>query len=50
LLRIKDNQYSIFQQKILFIVIKAIYMIFGSLLGTIVGSLFGFKAQEIVQN
>jgi hypothetical protein len=25
-------------------------MIFGSLLGTIVGSLFGFKAQEIVQN
>lgn len=58
LLRIKDNQYSIFQQKNIVYCYKGligriapilvhISMIL-ILLGTIIGSLFGFKAQEIV--
>jgi cytochrome c biogenesis protein len=58
LLRIKDNHYSIFQQKNIVYCYKGligriapilvhISMIL-ILLGTIIGSLFGFKAQEIV--
>jgi cytochrome c biogenesis protein len=58
LLRIKNNQYSIFQQKNIVYCYKGLIgriapilvhlsMIL-ILLGTIIGSLFGFKAQEIV--
>jgi cytochrome c biogenesis protein len=58
LLKIKDNQYSIFQQKNIVYCYKGLIgriapilvhlsMIL-ILLGTIIGSLFGFKAQEIV--
>ena len=58
LLRIKDNKYSIFQQKNIIYCYKGLIgriapiivhlsMIL-VLLGTIIGSLFGFKAQEIV--
>jgi cytochrome c biogenesis protein len=58
LLKIKDNKYSIFQQKNIVYCYKGltgriapilvhISMIL-ILLGTIIGSLFGFKAQEIV--
>ena len=58
LLKIKDNQYSIFQQKNIIYCYKGLIgriapilvhlsMIL-ILLGTIIGSLFGFKAQEIV--
>jgi len=58
LLRIKDNQYSIFQQKNIIYCYKGLtgriapiivhFSMILVLLGTIVGSLFGFKAQEIV--
>ena len=58
LLRIKDNKYSIFQQKNIIYCYKGLIgriapiivhlsMIL-VLVGTIIGSLFGFKAQEIV--
>jgi cytochrome c biogenesis protein len=58
LLRIKENQYSIFQQKNIIYCYKGLIgriapilvhlsMIL-ILLGTIIGSLFGFKAQEII--
>ena len=58
LLRIKDNQYSIFQQKNIIYCYKGLtgriapiivhFSMILVLLGTIIGSLFGFKAQEIV--
>jgi len=58
LLRIRENQYSIFQQKNIIYCYKGLIgriapiLVHVSmiliLLGTIVGSLFGFKAQEIV--
>jgi cytochrome c biogenesis protein len=58
LLKIKDNQYSIFQQKNIIYCYKGLigriapilvhFSMIIILLGTIVGSLFGFKAQEIV--
>jgi cytochrome c biogenesis protein len=58
LLRIKRNQYSIFQQKNLIYCYKGLigriapilvhFSMILVLLGTIIGSLFGFKAQEIV--
>ena len=58
LLRIKNNQYSIFQQKNIIYCYKGLigriapiivhFSMILVLLGTIVGSLFGFKAQEIV--
>lgn len=58
LLRIKDNKYSIFQQKNIIYCYKGLtgriapiivhFSMILVLLGTIVGSLFGFKAQEIV--
>ena len=58
LLKIKDNQYSIFQQKNIIYCYKGLigriapiivhFSMILVLLGTIVGSLFGFKAQEIV--
>lgn len=58
LLQIKNNQYSIFQQKNIVYCYKGLigriapilvhFSMILILLGTIVGSLFGFKAQEIV--
>ena len=58
LLRIKKNQYSIFQQKNIIYCYKGLigriapilvhFSMILVLLGTIIGSLFGFKAQEIV--
>jgi cytochrome c biogenesis protein len=58
LLKIKDNQYSIFQQKNIIYCYKGLigriapilvhFSMIIILVGTIVGSLFGFKAQEIV--
>jgi cytochrome c biogenesis protein len=58
LLRIKSNQYSIFQQKNIVYCYKGLigriapilvhFSMILILVGTIVGSLFGFKAQEIV--
>ena len=58
LLRMKDNQYSIFQQKNIIYCYKGLtgriapiivhFSMILVLLGTIIGSLFGFKAQEIV--
>jgi cytochrome c biogenesis protein len=58
LLRIKNNQYSIFQQKNIVYCYKGLigriapilvhFSMILILLGTIIGSLFGFKAQEIV--
>jgi cytochrome c biogenesis protein len=58
LLRIKENQYSIFQQKNIIYCYKGLigriapiivhFSMILILLGTIIGSLFGFKAQEIV--
>ena len=58
LLRIKENKYSIFQQKNIIYCYKGLtgriapiivhFSMILVLLGTIVGSLFGFKAQEIV--
>ena len=58
LLGIKDNKYSIFQQKNIIYCYKGLigriapiivhFSMILVLLGTIVGSLFGFKAQEIV--
>lgn len=58
LLRIKNNDYSIFQQKNIVYCYKGLsgriapilvhFSMILILLGTIVGSLFGFKAQEIV--
>jgi cytochrome c biogenesis protein len=58
LLRIKSNQYSIFQQKNIVYCYKGLigriapilvhFSMILILLGTIIGSLFGFKAQEIV--
>ena len=58
LLRIKQNQYSIFQQKNIIYCYKGLtgriapilvhFSMILILLGTIVGSLFGFKAQEII--
>jgi cytochrome c biogenesis protein len=58
LLRIKDNKYSIFQQKNIIYCYKGLigriapivvhFSMILVLLGTIIGSLFGFKAQEIV--
>jgi len=58
LLRIKDKQYSIFQQKNIIYCYKGLvgrlapilvhFSMILILLGTIIGSLFGFKAQEIV--
>ena len=58
LLRIKKNQYSIFQQKNIIYCYKGLigriapilvhFSMILILLGTIIGSLFGFKAQEIV--
>ena len=58
LLRIQDNKYSIFQQKNIIYCYKGLigriapiivhFSIILVLLGTIIGSLFGFKAQEIV--
>ena len=58
LLKIKDNQYSIFQQKNIIYCYKGLtgriapiivhFSMILVLLGTIIGSLFGFKAQEIV--
>lgn len=58
LLRIKENQYSIFQQKNVIYCYKGLvgriapilvhFSMIVILLGTIIGSLFGFKAQEIV--
>jgi cytochrome c biogenesis protein len=56
--RIKENQYSIFQQKNIIYCYKGLigriapilvhFSMILVLLGTIIGSLFGFKAQEIV--
>ena len=56
--RIKENQYSIFQQKNILYCYKGLvgriapiivhFSMILILLGTIIGSLFGFKAQEIV--
>ena len=56
--RIKNNQYSIFQQKNIIYCYKGLigriapilvhFSMILVLLGTIIGSLFGFKAQEIV--
>lgn len=58
LLKIKENQYSIFQQKNILYCYKGLigriapilvhFSMIIILLGTIIGSLFGFKAQEIV--
>ena len=58
LLRIQDNKYSIFQQKNIIYCYKGLigriapiivhFSMILILLGTIIGSLFGFKAQEIV--
>jgi len=58
LLRIKESQYSIFQQKNIIYCYKGLigriapiivhFSMILVLLGTIIGSLFGFKAQEIV--
>nr|WPV72514.1 c-type cytochrome biogenesis protein [Navicula sp.]WPV72671.1 c-type cytochrome biogenesis protein [Navicula sp.] len=58
LLQVKDNKYSIFQQKNIIYCYKGLtgriapiivhFSMILVLLGTIVGSLFGFKAQEIV--
>ena len=58
LLRIKNNKYSIFQQKNIIYCYKGLigriapiivhFSMILVLLGTIIGSLFGFKAQEIV--
>nr|YP_010472016.1 Cytochrome c biogenesis protein [Haslea avium]UVG41481.1 Cytochrome c biogenesis protein [Haslea avium] len=58
LLRIKDQKYSIFQQKNIIYCYKGLigriapiivhFSMILVLLGTIIGSLFGFKAQEIV--
>jgi len=58
LLRIKENQYSIFQQKNIIYCYKGLIgriapilvhlSMISILLGTIIGSLFGFKAQEII--
>jgi cytochrome c biogenesis protein len=58
LLQIKSNQYSIFQQKNIVYCYKGLigriapilvhFSMILILLGTIIGSLFGFKAQEIV--
>ena len=58
LLRIKKNQYSIFQQKNIIYCYKGLigriapilvhFSMILILFGTIIGSLFGFKAQEIV--
>jgi len=58
LLRIKDSKYSIFQQKNIIYCYKGLigriapiivhFSMILVLLGTIIGSLFGFKAQEIV--
>jgi cytochrome c biogenesis protein len=58
LLRIKENKYSIFQQKNIIYCYKGLtgriapiivhFSMILVLVGTIVGSLFGFKAQEIV--
>ena len=58
LLRIKQNQYSIFQQKNIVYCYKGLigriapilvhFSMILVLLGTIIGSLFGFKAQEMV--
>jgi cytochrome c biogenesis protein len=58
LLRIKENKYSIFQQKNIIYCYKGLigriapiivhFSMILILLGTIIGSLFGFKAQEIV--
>lgn len=58
LLRIKDHRYSIFQQKNIVYCYKGLigriapiivhFSMILILLGTIIGSLFGFKAQEIV--
>lgn len=58
LLRIKKNQYSVFQQKNIIYSYKGLvgriapilvhFSMILVLLGTIIGSLFGFKAQEIV--
>lgn len=58
LLRIKDDKYSVFQQKNIIYCYKGLtgriapiivhFSMILVLLGTIVGSLFGFKAQEIV--
>jgi cytochrome c biogenesis protein len=58
LLRIKDNKYSIFQQKNIIYCYKGLigriapiivhFSMILILLGTIIGSFFGFKAQEIV--
>ena len=58
LLRIKNKQYSIFQQKNIIYCYKGLigriapiivhFSMILILLGTIVGSLFGFKAQEII--
>jgi cytochrome c biogenesis protein len=58
LLKIKESQYSIFQQKNIIYCYKGLigriapilvhFSMIIILLGTIVGSLFGFKAQEIV--
>ena len=58
LLRIKNNKYSIFQQKNIIYCYKGLigriapiivhFSMILILLGTIIGSLFGFKAQEIV--
>lgn len=58
LLRIKKNKYSIFQQKNIIYCYKGLtgriapiivhFSMILILLGTIIGSLFGFKAQEIV--
>jgi cytochrome c biogenesis protein len=58
LLRIKENKYSVFQQKNIIYCYKGLigriapivvhFSMILVLLGTIIGSLFGFKAQEIV--
>jgi cytochrome c biogenesis protein len=58
ILRIKNNEYSIFQQKNIIYCYKGLsgriapilvhFSMILILLGTIVGSLFGFKAQEII--
>ena len=58
LLRIKENKYSIFQQKNIIYCYKGLigriapiivhFSMILILVGTIIGSLFGFKAQEIV--
>lgn len=58
LLKIKENQYSLFQQKNIIYCYKGLigriapilvhFSMILILLGTIIGSLFGFKAQEIV--